>query len=604
MARSQLGANNQVFVEYFRAYNEVSTNVAPTPLTGLSMLPTSPYLPGQRHHADHDAGINTATPISVGWRMEPAGQRQNESTTRPIASCSAWTAKARAGRTTRPRYYSGSRARATSSPTATSVATKIVDGLNGLNGAPFLNPFGPQTAAGHELHFSSKVLGEVQSIDGDIWGINLNGQTTIFNTNAGDWILAVGGEYRKEEVNYTNNFTLIRQAASSGLELAEDAKGDRNVYALLAELNIPVLKTMEFNVALRYDDYSDVGSNVSPKISWRWQAMDNLLLRASYNQGFRAPSLYDIYAPNSITFTGDNYDDPVLCPNGVPAPNADPARDCGQQFQSQGGGNKALEPETSDAWSLGLVFDITKNVSASVDYWNTKINDTVGFVPEGSIFGDPAKYANLYVRCSQLSPADRAKLVATCVGADTDPALAYIVQTQQNLGSIKAQGLDFSFLAREANEYGNFTLSLQGTYLLDWKQQLEPGGPYYNALGVYSRELDFPAIRWKHVIMAGWQMGPWGVNLFNRLQSSYWDQNTTEFGDPYDDNTVGAFSTWDLTGTWQGVKGLTVTAGVLNLFDEKASFSNQGLTFQVGYDPRFTNPLGRQFFLRAGYEFK
>ncbi len=61
---------------------------------------------------------------------------------------------------------------------------------------------------------------------------------------------------------------------------------------------------------------------------------------------------------------------------------------------------------------------------------------------------------------------------------------------------------------------------------------------------------------------------------------------------------------WDLTGTWQGVKGLTLTAGVLNLFDEKAPFSNQGSTFQVGFDPRFASVLGRQFFLRAAYEFK
>ena len=46
--------------------------------------------------------------------------------------------------------------------------------------------------------------------------------------------------------------------------------------------------------------------------------------------------------------------------------------------------------------------------------------------------------------------------------------------------------------------------SLQGTYLLKWEQQLEAGGEYYNALGVYSQDLDFPAFRWQHVIMAGW----------------------------------------------------------------------------------------------------
>ncbi len=600
----QLGANNQLFAEYFRAYNELSTAVAPTPLTGLAMTPTNPYYPGNGITPITNPALNTAANISVGWRMEPANQRTQriENTTDRamlglIGEGFGWSYNVTG-------YYSGAVVDQYFTDGYVS-APKIRDGMAGLNGAPFLNPFGPNNAAGVAYINAAKVIGQVQAIDGDIWGINANAQKQIFSTNAGPWILALGGEYRKEEVNYTNNFALIRQAASSGLELAEDASGNRNVYALLAEISIPVLKTMEFNVAVRYDDYSDVGNNFSPKVAWRWQALDNLLLRASYNQGFRAPTLYDIYAPNSITFTADAWDDPVLCPNGNPVPGADPARDCGQQFQSQGGGNKQLQPETSESWSLGLVFDITKNVSASVDYWNTRIEDTVGFIPETSIFGDPAKYANYYVRCSQLTPAEQIALVSTCGGQNAVDPLAYIVQTQQNLGSIKAQGLDLSFQARSgATEYGNFTLAMQGTYLLQWEQQLEPGGPYYNALGIYSQELGFPAFRWQHVIMAGWQTGPWSVNLFNRLKSSYWDQNLTEFGPPYDDNTVGAYSVWDLTGTWTGFKGLTVTAGVLSLFDERAPFSNQGATFQVGYNPDYSSPVGRQFFVRVGYEFK
>ena len=61
---------------------------------------------------------------------------------------------------------------------------------------------------------------------------------------------------------------------------------------------------------------------------------------------------------------------------------------------------------------------------------------------------------------------------------------------------------------------------------------------------------------------------------------------------------------WDLTGTWTGVRGLSITAGVLNLFNETPPFSNQGSTFQVGYDPRFTNPIDRTFMLRGQYTFK
>jgi iron complex outermembrane receptor protein len=145
---------------------------------------------------------------------------------------------------------------------------------------------------------------------------------------------------------------------------------------------------------------------------------------------------------------------------------------------------------------------------------------------------------------------------------------------------------------------------MQGTYLFKWEQQLEANGEFYNAVGRYANELNFPAFRWQHVIMAGWNTGPWSVNLFNRLKSSYTDSNLTDFGPPYDDNKVGAYSVWDLTGTWQGFQGLTITAGVLNMFNERPPFSNQGATFQVNYDPRFASPLGRQYMLRAAYEFK
>jgi iron complex outermembrane receptor protein len=597
-----LGANNTVFLEYFQAYNKLSTAVAPTPLTGLPMTPNSPFYPGKGTTPAGPSTLNPNANISVGWRMIPAGQRAQdvENTTQRLlgsleGSAAGWSYNVNAlwSSAKVDQYFTDGYVN----------RTQIINGIQGNNGAPFLNPFGPQSAAGTAYITSNKIIGQVQAIDGSIWGINGNVQKEIFNLPAGGVVLAVGAEYRKEEANYTNNFALIRQAASSGLELAEDASGSRNVYAIMGELAIPIIKGMNLNVALRYDDYSDVGSKVTPKVAWSWQALSNTLLRASYNQGFRAPTLYDIYAPNSITNTANAYDDPVLCPGGNPVPGADPARDCNQQFNSQGGGNKNLKPETSDSYSFGVVFDVANNVSVSADYWNTTVKGTIGIIPETSIFGDPAKYSNRFVRCSQLTPAERAQLDA-CVAGAVDP-LAYITQTQENLGNIKASGVDLSFQARSgATSAGNFSLMMQGTYLLGWKQQLEQGGQYYSALGVYSNDLGFPAFRWQHVVMAGWQMGPWGANLYNRLKSGYFDQNQTEAGGGYDNNRVGAYSVWDLTGTWQGIKGLTITAGVLNLFNERPPFSNQGATFQVGYDPRFASPLGRQWLLRGQYEFK
>ena len=86
---------------------------------------------------------------------------------------------------------------------------------------------------------------------------------------------------------------------------------------------------------MRYDDYSDFGSTTNPKISIKYTPVKELLLRASYNTGFAAPTLAQLYAPQTTTFTGTRYNDPLLCPGGVSAPREGVAsRDCGSSSSS------------------------------------------------------------------------------------------------------------------------------------------------------------------------------------------------------------------------------------------------------------------------------
>nr|WP_232429801.1 TonB-dependent receptor [Janthinobacterium sp. CG3] len=60
----------------------------------------------------------------------------------------------------------------------------------------------------------------------------------------------------------------------------------------------------------------------------------------------------------------------------------------------------------------------------------------------------------------------------------------------------------------------------------------------------------------------------------------------------------------DLTGSWNWNKNLKLRAGVLNVADTEPPFSNQGAFFLVGFDPTYTDPRGRSFFLSANYAFK
>ncbi len=372
-----------------------------------------------------------------------------------------------------------------------------------------------------------------------------------------------------------------------------------NWTGVFAEFNIPVVKDLEVNLALRYDHYSDFGSTTNPKASVRWTPTKGLLLRGSVNTGFRAPSLYEAYSPASLTNTADSYDDPVLCPGGTVdvAAGGIATRDCEQTFDQQIGGNQNLQPETSTAWGVGIVFQPTSQSTLSVDYWNYTVKDNIGVVGESEIFADPDTYAANFVRCSQLTPGQQASNERCAVGGG-DP-LAYVVNTNLNLGNFKTSGLDFSAAWRsQATEYGRFSLGWQATYVLQYEYQLGKGGAYSNNLGTFFNGTAIT--RYRQVLNLGWQQGPWAVNLINRYVSGYTDQNDV---DPQDYNKVGAVNTWDLAVTWTGVDRLSVTAGLANMFDQEPPFSNQTSISQRGYDPRYGNPIGRAFLLRAVYTF-
>jgi len=76
----------------------------------------------------------------------------------------------------------------------------------------------------------------------------------------------------------------------------------------------------------------------------------------------------------------------------------------------------------------------------------------------------------------------------------------------------------------------------------------------------------------------------------------------------YTDNSgtrrVGSYETYDLQGAWDGWKGFGIVAGIRNVLDRDPPASDQGQTFQVGYDPRYTDSHGRTYYLNLKYAFK
>lgn len=605
-----LGANHTLSAEYIQTKNTVESAIAPSPEGGLTVTPASPFYPGNGVYAA-DPRLDPTLNLSVNWRTTVLGPRrgmQENDTTRAVLALEGnlgeW-------------FYQASALTSTSEVVNNFISgwprtQALRDGTrgDGTAGAPALNPFGAQSAAGLAYLQANSITGRVQDGKGTVTILNGNIAGSIFKLPAGDVQFAANLEHRTEENEYNTDVPKVSQAASSGLAGSGARRaGERDVSAVSVEVIVPVLKTLEISGSLRQDRYSDFGSTTNPKVAFRFQPNDLILVRGSYNTGFSAPTLTNLYAPQSTTFTGNRYNDPLLCPGGTvnAAAGGVALRDCGIQFQQLTGGNPGLQPEKSKAWTMGFVLQPLPSVTVGVDFWNYYIEDNISVPGEQAIFGDAARYADLFTRCSQATAALQ-NSIGACQNRGTADPLAYIVNSLNNLGDTKTQGVDIALnWTGAATAMGRFSASLNGSYTHRYEFQLEPGGRWFTPVGNYNAQFGGPVIRYQQTVRVNWDTGNWALSLGNRYASGYRDQNAlgAPFNvAPFNQNTVKAYSLYDASVSYKGIKGLTLGLGIQNLLDKDPPFTNQAARFQArAYDDRFHNPLGRTFRLSARYEY-
>lgn len=572
-ATGKLADDHNVNLEYFWARNNNETQVGPGTLTGQHINPGTAFYPGNGiTPGPNGFALDTTQPVNVNWRESALGPRQQTSQNTGQRLLLSFD-----GNVAGWDYDVG--ASYNQNKVISSIDSGYVNdraaGLGLANG--ILNPFGPQTADGQAYLRDNALSGDYRTSVGRVKG--LDGRVS---REIGDWFgagpagLALGAEFRKEEF-HQDIAGFAGDVQSLGVDPNASVSGDRDLKAQYAEVNVPVLDSLELSAAIRHDKYSDFGSTTNPKYSFRFQPFRELVVRGAYSEGFRAPSLYELYNPTYTTFTSANYNDPRLCAGGTPSNGGIANRDCAQQYNNKTGGNTDLSPETARNVTLGFVYQPFSALNVGVDFWWIKIANQIAEFPESAVFANPDQYADRIVR-------------------KADGSIDHVVTGLANLGKVKTSGVDLSLDYRfPESAYGQFGLGLQGTYVSRYDFQQQIGGKYLDNVG------DFQGVgviaRWKHLATATWSKGPLGATLSNRFTTGYND---------YDRETharVGSYNLWDLSGTYQWRKTLGVTLGVKNLFDREPPFSNQTYTFQSGYDPRYTDPYGRTLFTRVSYNF-
>ena len=194
-------------------------------------------------------------------------------------------------------------------------------------------------------------------------GFNVTGNA--FDLPAGPIGWSFGAELARTD--YNDNYDKQREAGNIIGSAGNSAAGDRTREAVFAEALVPITYDLEIGAAVRWDNYSDFGDAVTPSVNVRWnpEFLSSVVVRASYNEGFKAPNLIDLYGSLAQSFN-DVTDFPQCESQGV-APTACPTF----QVENYSGGNPELEAEDAQAFNVGFVVSppFVEGLSVSFDYF-------------------------------------------------------------------------------------------------------------------------------------------------------------------------------------------------------------------------------------------
>ncbi len=477
-----------------------------------------------------------------------------------------------------------------------------------------INVFGSQDATSLAALNSALLTGPEQSATSKAVEFDFRVSRDIFTMEAGPVGFAAGFSYRKEELAQISYPVLASGDEVGGAGAIPGVTGDRKVMGLFTEINFPIAKNLDLTLAARYDDYKNSFgtkfNNLSPKASLRFQPMKELLVRGSYGQGYRAPTLYENLRPQTTgNNTNGNWSDPIRCPGGVPINNqvGTLQDECDIQQPTSLEGNRNLKPEKSTQYSVGLVFSPMANFTASLDYWDLAISDAILQKSEIQVLSNPTQFKDNIFRYDPAAfPGGyNNETGAGVFKGSVNPAfpIAYVYLPYDNTGKFFAAGVDLNVQYRlKLESIGTVGVSLDGTLYTKHGYQYT-GADTVSDLGKYK---DFgPTPRWRHALTFAYSTGDWNASVTNNFTASYKDYtDPSAVGANYPaDRDVAAYSLWDAQVGWKGIKNLDVVLGVKNLMDTDPPSSRTSKNFQTGYDAQWTNPLGRAYYLRLKYKF-
>lgn len=408
----------------------------------------------------------------------------------------------------------------------------------------------------------------------------------LFKLPGGSASLVAGLEYRQE--SYVDRYNTLQSSGQIIGASGNSAWGDRRLRAAYAELFLPLSNELDLALAGRYDEYSAMGSDVSPKLSLGYRPLDTLSLRASYGQGFAAPDLGLVSMQPSLSYT-------YVCDNSLGFPKLQCA-----PTESYLIANPELRSEQATQIGTGLDWNPTKGLGVSLDYYDIAIDDRIAAISSELIFdcllGHTACPAGV-----ELLPLDtRPPQPQLGLGMVYDPAgstLPFIQRGYANFGTLETRGIDLRLDAQfDFATLGVLNSRLQLSRVLDYRVDRgadrvgDPSFPKFRA-GWHNdwTRGDF-SLAWTVQHIDG-TLSTAGMNVLSGSDDDY--------GYPH---RLPSWTTHALQASWNAPWNGRISVGVQNVGDKGPVLDPLSTTGSY-YDFRLYDGYGRVPYLRYQHSF-
>jgi iron complex outermembrane receptor protein len=416
------------------------------------------------------------------------------------------------------------------------------------------NPFGGQTeqADGIDELIRTRANRKGKS---ELYALDATASGPLFDFRGRSVSSAIGVEWRRESVRDVPSGVAVATTFNPEPVLgfsSTSADAERDQWATFMEVFWPLTDSFELQLAGRYDHYDSFGGDFNPKVAFRFQPVESLIIRGNFSTSFRAPSLAQVGAGTLLSsYTVDCSATPEAC-------DGDAGAD-GESLLSEDVANDDLEPETAETWGFGFLWSPTQRIDFSVDYWNISYEDVIGIDEDDFI---RRAFAGQYPIVGE------GQLPTGTPGLEVDGGFVIDAHFElTNLGFLDTSGIDFTFSQSIDAGPGTLTLMADATYLLEYERQSSAASPVIDEVGEYR----YP--EWLVNAKARYSWNKWTGSLGLRYVDGYKDDPSPStldaLGLPRDTVLyVDSWTVFDLNLSYDFTDNSFLSLNVRNLFDE------------------------------------